>query len=582
MKNIALYVRVSTEEAAGKPEGSLKSQEQRLRDYVNRRNETESWGEIKAVYIERGKSAKDTNRPELQKLLSGIENHLFDLVMVTEISRLSRSTKDFCDMLDLFKKQNCKILSLREQFDTTSAAGEMMMHMLMNFAQFERQQTAERISANFRARAKRGLHNGGMTSIGYMFHESESGKLVIEPQEAEVVRECFKTFLSEGSLSSAVKSLNKRGVSTKRVKGKSGPIKATLNYFSTDRLYGILKNPVYIAKKPYLEDGVEKLANAQWQAIIDEDTFNKIGEILKKNHCHYKPDHWKKHPYILSGLVFCDECKSSLVGKTAHGKTRRHFYYDHGSVLKKNFFTNNPGCPCKKKRVKAPLLESAIVNRLKQMFVDESIVNGLIKEAKSSHYTDEIKNKVKLQKNKIQKTKTSIETILSHLESIPTGTKAQSLYQRLSHLEEQRGAFEEDLNRLNTDLLSKVEVIEPQQYLEFLNTLVLQLEKAPHELQKQLIRSAIHKIIVHPNQIEVLMHVGKYVLDSVPAEAGVKPGNDNKQGKDNKKNLIRCSHTLTYGGPDWDRTSYLFNAIEALSQMSYRPRNFICVPRNIY
>ena len=97
----------------------------------------------------------------------------------------------------------------------------------------------------------------------------------------------------------------------------------------------------------------------------------------------------------------------------------------------------------------------------------------------------------------------------------------------------------------------------PEQYLKFLNLLISQIENAPHDLQKQLIRSIIHKIIVHPDQIEVLMHVGKYVLG------------DSSDG--NKHKLKQSSHTLTNDGAERDRTVDLLNAIQALSQLSYSP-----------
>ncbi|MBI2645629.1 MAG: recombinase family protein [Deltaproteobacteria bacterium] len=273
MKKIALYIRVSTEEQAENPEGSLKSQEQRLREHVSRRNESESWGEIKGVFIERGKSGKDTNRPELQKMLLGIKSSLFELVLMTEISRLSRSTRDFCNMFDLFRSHNCQILSLREQFDTTTAAGEMMMHMLMNFAQFERQQTAERVKANSRARAKRGLYNGGISPLGYISDIQNKGRLLIVEEEAKVIKECFKTFLEKGSLVPAVQDLNKRGFSPKKIKVGSNKKYLRASYFTTDYLYRVLTNPVYIAKKRFVEDGKEHLVPAQWPAIIDEKTF---------------------------------------------------------------------------------------------------------------------------------------------------------------------------------------------------------------------------------------------------------------------------------------------------------------------
>lgn len=79
------------------------------------------------------------------------------LVMATELSRLSRSLKGFCDIWQTMKAHGCQFQSLREQFDTTTAAGEMVLYSIANIAQFERKQVSERVKANFAARAGRGL-----------------------------------------------------------------------------------------------------------------------------------------------------------------------------------------------------------------------------------------------------------------------------------------------------------------------------------------------------------------------------------------------------------------------------------------
>ena len=89
------------------------------------------------------------------------------MVMVTELSRLSRSIKDFSELWEFMQSQGCQFLSLRENFDTSTASGEMMLFSLANFPQYERRQTSERVAANFEARAKRGLWNGGVLPIGY-------------------------------------------------------------------------------------------------------------------------------------------------------------------------------------------------------------------------------------------------------------------------------------------------------------------------------------------------------------------------------------------------------------------------------
>lgn len=70
------------------------------------------------------------------------------MVLVTEISRLSRSLKDFCHIWDMMREYGCDFQSLREQFDSTTAAGEMVLFTVANIAQFERRQISEPVRAN--------------------------------------------------------------------------------------------------------------------------------------------------------------------------------------------------------------------------------------------------------------------------------------------------------------------------------------------------------------------------------------------------------------------------------------------------
>lgn len=83
---IALYVRVSTEEQAENPEGSIRNQEERLREFVKLKNMVSPFGEIRKVFTDAGISAKDMNRPAFQRLLRKIEDREINLVLVTELS----------------------------------------------------------------------------------------------------------------------------------------------------------------------------------------------------------------------------------------------------------------------------------------------------------------------------------------------------------------------------------------------------------------------------------------------------------------------------------------------------------------
>jgi site-specific DNA recombinase len=155
---VGAYIRVSTEEQAQVIEGSLDSQRHRLNSFVELKNVQESgrWGKVVDFYADEGFSAKDTRRPALQKLLSDLRAGKINLILVTDLSRLSRNILDFCLLLDDLRKHNGKFLSVKEQFDTTTAAGHMMVMNMINLAQFEREQVGERVAQNFFSRALRG------------------------------------------------------------------------------------------------------------------------------------------------------------------------------------------------------------------------------------------------------------------------------------------------------------------------------------------------------------------------------------------------------------------------------------------
>ena len=192
---IGLYIRVSTDEAALRHEGSLDNQRHRLVAFVDMKNMHEAgWGKVVEAYIDDGYSAKDTNRPAFQRMMRDVRKGKINMIFVTDLSRLSRSIKDFCFLLDDLKKASARFLSIKEQFDTTTAAGEMMIFNLINLAQFERKQTSERVTANFHARALRGLSNGGYPALGYDSHPEKKGHLVVNESEAYQVHRIFQIF----------------------------------------------------------------------------------------------------------------------------------------------------------------------------------------------------------------------------------------------------------------------------------------------------------------------------------------------------------------------------------------------------
>ena len=464
---IGLYIRVSTEEQAENPEGSIKNQEERLKSAVRLRNlEQGIFGEIVGIYIDRAKSGKDTNRPELQRMLTAIRNQEISLVMVSELSRLSRSIKDFAGMWEMMQACKCGFLSLREAFDTTTAAGEMVLYSIANIAQFERRQVSERVSANIQARAARGLYNGGTLPIGYRLIPEKKGFLEIDPEQAKVVKAAFQATLDQGSLTAAAKWLNANGYALKRT--SQGGYSKRLGHFTVQNLHYLLKNRAFLGVRTYLEKGVEKETKATWDPIIDPDTFDRVRALLKKNQNAYKPDTFKTYPFMLSGLVSCGQCGSSMCGKSAHGNGGKIPYYEHGWLTRKNGSLLKKAFDCKPYRVQAKLLEPLVWEKIEELLSTPEVAQELLNDAKLRWQDSGERHDFDRSKARIADLKQQLEILAERLGSFPKHLSPDPIYTQMAKLQDQLKEENERKQNLESKITHREEPIQLQAYLELL------------------------------------------------------------------------------------------------------------------
>jgi site-specific DNA recombinase len=115
-------------------------------------------------YVDEGISAKTTNRPAFQRLMRDIELGRVDTVMFTELSRLSRSLKDFLNIFEFAQRHACDLVCLKTEIDTTSPYQGLVTKILIVFSEFEREMTSHRTAVNAYERSKRGLPTEGRSS----------------------------------------------------------------------------------------------------------------------------------------------------------------------------------------------------------------------------------------------------------------------------------------------------------------------------------------------------------------------------------------------------------------------------------
>lgn len=199
------YIRVSTEQQA--TEGvSLEAQRAKIEAWC-----AANGYELAAVFVDAGVSGKrmDT-RKELQKALASLKKG--SALVAYSLSRLARSTKDAIAIGDLVAKRKADLVSLSEQIDTTTAAGNMMFQMLAVLAEFERNLTAERTKTALQHKKAAGQKYCNQTPYGF---ESIEGRLVQVQQEASVVAEIQKARATGQTFQAIADNLNERGIPTK-------------------------------------------------------------------------------------------------------------------------------------------------------------------------------------------------------------------------------------------------------------------------------------------------------------------------------------------------------------------------------
>lgn len=260
--NVAIYVRVSTEEQA-KEGHSIEAQKDKLKKYCD-------LFEYKVFnyYVDEGISGKSMDRPNLQRLISDAEERKFDMVLVWKISRLSRSLRDLLNIVYAFELNDIAFASYSEKFDTSHPVGKMTLQLLGSIAEFDRNTIAENVKLALRHKQRKGQVHGG-SIFGY---DNIDKKLIVNVEESEIVKMIFNLFIEGYSMISIACKLNDMGITTRR--GKR---------WTTGSLYVILKNQTYLGKiRKKLKKGQLELLPGIHDLIIDEKTFNKVQKIFKK------------------------------------------------------------------------------------------------------------------------------------------------------------------------------------------------------------------------------------------------------------------------------------------------------------
>ena len=349
---LALYARKSVER-----ENSISCETQI--EYCRMMIRPEERGEKVVTFIDNGYSGGNMNRDGFQKMMGLVRQGKVSKVIVYKLDRMSRSLSDFMNILQEFKENKVEFVSSQEAFDTSSPYGDLIVKILMVFAEFERTSIINRVSQAYLHRSEMGFYMGGRRPYGFqlvptVIHNVKTKKLDPIPSEAEQVRYLFEVYAQESvSLRRLVDIMNAEG---------KQPLDGS--HWTTAKLSTLLKNPIYVKADSNVYDyydrhGTEivtdvsqftgefgaqlyghtkhQAGNPDWSdmrlvllshpGIVDSDIWLKCQRKLEKN--RQITNSYSNTTSWLAGKVICEQCghtMTTIKGKPGkNGEVRRYF-----------------------------------------------------------------------------------------------------------------------------------------------------------------------------------------------------------------------------------------------------------------
>ncbi|MCM1530613.1 MAG: recombinase family protein [Alistipes sp.] len=314
---VAAYARVSRE--TERLMHSLSAQVSYYSDLIQRNPEWEYTGVYADSFIS-GTSTK--KRSEFQRMISDCEKGLINVILCKSISRFARNTVDLLNAVRHLKKIGVEVRFEKENINTLSSDGEVLLTLLASFAEQESRSISENCKWGIRKRFQDGtIGTANKHILGYRYDEVFD-KYVIIPEEAESVRWMFQMFLDGLSYQQIADNLTAAGVHT--ILGNNfqeGSIRAHIvnEVYAGDIRRQKTHTPDPISKMKIKNNGelTQYLYTDCHEAIIDRETYALVQEELKRRNALMNPT------YFFTGLIKCECCgnvytrkKSKLRGKT--------------------------------------------------------------------------------------------------------------------------------------------------------------------------------------------------------------------------------------------------------------------------
>jgi len=315
----AIYTRKSTTEGLDSDFNTLDAHREAAEHFI-KSQAAQGWRALPTRYDDGGFTGGNLERPALTRLMDDIERGEIDTVVVYKVDRLSRSLLDFSRLVERFEKRRVAFVSITQHFDTSTSMGRLVLHILLSFAQFERELISERTRDKIAAAKRRGKWTGGPLVLGYRV-DRQRRALEVVPEEAAIVKLAFELYERTLSVALTAQRLNARGLTLRTRVAEGG---ARGRPFNKNAVHRLLRNPLYVGKVRHNDD----VFLGEHEPIIDRDVFERVQRTLDLRATGAGTRRPRRSESLLTGLLRCLPCDAAMSTSHAYNhKKQRYRYY---------------------------------------------------------------------------------------------------------------------------------------------------------------------------------------------------------------------------------------------------------------
>lgn len=515
-KRYIIYTRCSTDEQAMGDFTTLDAQAHHCKNMLDAFGHELAEFATKGVINDDGYSAKDLNRPGIKKILDSINSNKreFDGIIFFRLDRLTRNPRDLYAMIDLFKEHDVDFVSVRENLDSSTAIGRVVIGILGLLSAFERELTGERVKASVLARARQGMRTGGKAPIGYKLikegpplpNGKQPTRVVIDETMAPHIRIVWEMASNNKSLVEIGKELLRRGVHT-----------VNKHIWRRQSIALILKNPFY---KGYIVYNGE-VNRGKHQPLVEEkmwDKANKHSSAKTPGRRYWK--HKAGYEFLLSGLVKCGLCGSSLVSIHSAGRGKNKFYYYECG-------RSRQGLGCSYKRISGPVFDKAVLNYFKRASQNQEIIVRAIGTAirESQIKFEKIEEKLIERRIRLNTLRHEVETLLN-LAMKNSVSQGATFKTKMSKAEDEIEQLEDEIKKLEEEKkIAQLNAQSGEHVYSNVKIAMQHIDQAPPGIQKDLLRALIENITVYEDRIVMNMFIEAASLPQILLNACEKEKN---------------------------------------------------------